>query len=97
MGYIVEYKVCLHRRVRKNLEQLPGKVQDKLDYLLRVLRESGPTGPRLWINYSRLSGQGERYHCHLTGDHKWVACWSFEKEILTIEVYYAGSHQKAPY
>jgi mRNA-degrading endonuclease RelE of RelBE toxin-antitoxin system len=97
MEYIVEYEVRLHPKVRKNLPFMPEKVQDKLDYLLRVLRESGPTGPHGWTNYGKLRGAENLYHCHLTGNHAWIACWSHEKNVLTIEVYYVGSHQNAPY
>ena len=35
------------------------------------------------------------YHCHLS--RKWVACWKNESGTLTIEVYYVGSRQSAPY
>ncbi len=97
MEYIVEYEVRLHRKVLKSLEGMPEKVRGKFDHLVRVLRESGPTGPRDWTNYGKLRGDGNRYHCHLTGNHAWVACWRQEKDVLFIEVYYAGSHQKAPY
>ena len=35
------------------------------------------------------------YHCHLS--YKWVACWQCEGDSITIEVYYAGSRENAPY
>jgi hypothetical protein len=28
---------------------------------------------------------------------RWVACWRWEKGEIEIEVYYAGSREKAPY
>ena len=37
----------------------------------------------------------DQYHCHLSRD--WVACWSYAKTSKTIEVYYAGSRENAPY
>lgn len=93
----MEYKVLLKKKVRKKLNALPVNPRERLYALVQLLREFGPTAPHSWPNYNKLRGDGERYHCHLTGDHAWVACWSFEKDTLTIEVYYAGSHQKAPY
>jgi mRNA-degrading endonuclease RelE of RelBE toxin-antitoxin system len=93
----VEYEVRLHRKVQKSLHTLPPKIRERFHSLVRLLRESGPLGPYAWPNYGKLKGYEDRYHCHLTGSHAWVACWSFEKEILTIEVYYVGSHQKSPY
>lgn len=97
MGYIVEYQVRLKKKVEKKLLQLPKVVQERLVALIHVLRQDGPTGPYTWPNYGKFRGRDHDFHCHLTGDHAWVACWTFEKEILTIEVYYAGSHQNAPY
>ena len=46
-----------------------------------------------WKNYSKLGKN--KYHCHLNYRH--VACWTAEKETITIEVYYVGSREKAPY
>lgn len=91
------YDVRLRRSVRKRLDKLPAKVQLRLIALASVLRESGSFGPRRWPNYGKIRGGGNRYHCHLTGDHAWVACWEEHRTTLTIEVYYAGSHQNAPY
>jgi hypothetical protein len=58
-----------------------------------VLERGGPSAPYYWQNYSKL-GENE-YHCHLT--YHYVACWRHEKETITIEVYYAGSREDAPY
>lgn len=46
-----------------------------------------------WPNYSKLGDS--KYHCHLA--YSWVACWSYEKGEIKIEVYYAGSRENAPY
>jgi len=43
-------------------------------------------------NYSML-GNG-KYHCHL--NFSYVACWTYEQETITIEVYYVGSLENAP-
>jgi hypothetical protein len=50
-----------------------------------------------WRNYGKLKGEANTYHCHLTADHQWVACWRSEEKLLIIEIFYAGSHQDAPY
>jgi hypothetical protein len=49
-----------------------------------------------WPNFSKLSS-GE-YHCHIEkGRPTYVACWRVDKFNKIIEVYYAGTHEKAPY
>jgi hypothetical protein len=84
--------VKLSLRARKRLRDLIGD--------LALL------GPELkgWPHYSQLKrqkGQGmaeRRYHCHLSGGKDCVvACWRVQNKTIVIEVYYVGSHQKAPY
>ena len=87
------YKVALKRSVTKHLRKLPHNVQDRFEALAVVLRDGGPTGPHAWSNYSPLGEN--KYHCHLT--YHYVACWRYEKGTITIEVYYAGSRENAPY
>jgi mRNA-degrading endonuclease RelE of RelBE toxin-antitoxin system len=89
MGFLVSIK----GKVTKNLRKLPENVRTKFDALAVVLREHGPTGPHAWQNYSKLSET--EYHCHL-GYH-YAACWRHEKGTITIEVYYVGSREDAPY
>ncbi len=71
---------------------MPMAERKKMNVLVDSLKESGPVQPS-FRNYSKL-GQN-RYYCHLF--YGWVVCWSCEKELITIEVYYAGSCEKAPY
>ena len=80
------------KRVQKSVQKMPLEVQSLYRALLLDLEESGPMQPS-WKNFSRL-GDG-KYHCHL--NYRWVACWTYREEILTVEVYYAGSREKAPY
>ncbi len=87
------YTVTVKKRVIKNLLKLPPAIQQKFKVLLAVLIESGTSGAAGWQNFSKL--EVKRYHCHLT--HHYVACWSQEKETITIEVYYVGSRENAPY
>jgi len=88
MGYEVKTK----KQIEKRLDKLPLIVQKKLAILLMDLRDNGPIQPN-WPNYSKLSNK--KYHCHL--GYSWVACWKNEKNTITIEVYYVGSREKAPY
>ncbi len=41
--------------------------------------------------------QTNTYHCHLSHNHGYVACWENQKKTITMEVYYVGSHKDAPY
>jgi mRNA-degrading endonuclease RelE of RelBE toxin-antitoxin system len=87
------HEIRIKKAVLKNLRKLPDNVQERFDKLAKVLHQSGPTGAHIFLNYSKL-GEHE-YHCHLT--HHYVACWRCEKGTITIEVYYAGSRENAPY
>jgi hypothetical protein len=65
----------------------------KFDVLIKTLMDTGASGPHGWQNYSKLSDN--EYHCHLS--FHYVACWRHTKNTITIEVYYAGSRENAPY
>ncbi len=88
----MSYKVKIKNKVQKNIKKMPAAIQESFTILLEDLRSTGPTQPA-WANYSKL-GKNE-FHCHLS--HRWVACWRNEKKSIIIEVYYAGSREKAPY
>lgn len=89
----MKYQIKLKKSVLKNLRRFPPNILERFNLLVEVLREKGATGPHIFQNYSKLSEN--EYHCHLT--HHYVACWRHEKETIIIEVYYAGSREKAPY
>lgn len=86
------WSVKIKKKADKNLDRLPNNVKQLFFLLLKDLKESGPVQPT-WPNYSKL-GAGN-YHCHL--NYRYVACWTANKESITIEVYYAGSRENAPY
>jgi hypothetical protein len=88
----IVYKVVLGKRVQKSLCKLPRKIIDQFYTLVDDLRLQGPMVPG-WHNFSKLGDA--KYHCHLT--YSWVACWEYEKDTITIEVYYVGSRENAPY
>ena len=81
------FEVTLKKSAKKTMAE-----QAKLAQLMLALKQSGPVQPS-FMNYSKL-GEGD-YHCHLS--RKRVACWKNENGTLTIEVYYVGSRESAPY
>ena len=75
----------------------PGGVVPRREQVLfanRIedLQRKGPIR-REWRNSGKRSEN--EYHCHLS--YSWVACRRVEKQVLEIEVYYAGRRQNAPY
>lgn len=88
----MNWKVSVKKKQLKKLNKLPSKVQDLFVFLQQDLKFGGPEQPS-WKNYSKL--EKNKYHCHL--NYRYVACWTAEKETITIEVYYVGSREKAPY
>jgi mRNA-degrading endonuclease RelE of RelBE toxin-antitoxin system len=92
MAETVIYDIRITKKVRKNLFNLPQNVRQRFTALAEQLRERGPVAFD-WKNYSKLSEN--RYHCHLT--YSYVACRTHEKGKITIEVYYVGSRENAPY
>jgi len=88
----MKYEVRIKRKAEKNLYRLSLEVRQLFFLLVEDLKESGPI-QRDWKNFSKL-GENE-YHYHLNYSH--VACWTWEKNTIEIEVYYVGSREKAPY
>ncbi len=79
----------------KSLDHLPRNVLEKLHLLVSEIELLGPVRGN-WKNYSKL--KGERHHCHLkSGRPTYVACWEETKKRVEVEVYYVGTHEKAPY
>jgi len=89
------WEVQLSNKTKKNLKKLPKEIVDLLSLLRRELKESGPIRGN-WKNYSKLGPN--LHHCHLKkGRPTYVACWKEDKDKILIEVYYVGTHEKAPY
>ncbi len=85
-------EVRIKRKVARGLRKLPADVQKLFFLLVADLQADGPI-QKIWQNFSSLGG--ERYHCHLS--YRYVACWTYRKNEIVIEVYYVGSREKAPY
>ena len=88
----MNYEVRVRKKVARNLRKLPGDVQKLLFLLINDLQSDGPI-QKSWHNFSPLGK--DQYHCHL--NYRYVACWTCREEEILIEVYYAGSREKAPY
>ncbi|MBL6955753.1 MAG: hypothetical protein ISR54_02860 [Chlorobium phaeobacteroides] len=88
----MKYEVQIRKKVVRGLRKLPADVQKLLFLLVADLQADGPI-QKSWRNFSPLGE--DRYHCHL--NYRYVACWTCRKKEITIEVYYVGSREKAPY
>jgi mRNA-degrading endonuclease RelE of RelBE toxin-antitoxin system len=97
---IIKWKVELHRKVRKQVEEFNERIQYMLELLIDDLKTKGPAPGQHWHHYGKLhSRQNEdKRHCHLAKGHPtYVCCWSVNKVEHYIEVYYVGTHEHAPY
>jgi mRNA-degrading endonuclease RelE of RelBE toxin-antitoxin system len=90
------WTVLVHRNVEKRIPQLPKRIQEVLELLLRELEAQGPVRGN-WPNYGKLSETS--HHCHLKkGRPTYVAVWEeTNRRQRLIEVFYVGTHEKAPY
>lgn len=88
------WKVELSGKAKKADKILPKNTHKTFAQLLLELG-SGPEKPH-WPNYGKLGPM--TYHCHLKkGRPTYVVCWTADKKNKLIEVYYAGTHENAPY
>jgi len=83
-------------KARKQFKKLPLAVKELSVLLVKEMELLGLTRGN-WPNFSKLSKV--EYHCHLKkGKPTYVASWEVvNKKIKLIEVYYVGTHEKAPY
>lgn len=98
----MSWHVTIKPKVAKNLKnrrKIPIHVESATIALLAELESLGPAVN--WPNYGKLQSQVkgvDRRHCHLQKGHPtWVACWEVYSKNKKIEVYYVGTHEKAPY
>jgi mRNA-degrading endonuclease YafQ of YafQ-DinJ toxin-antitoxin module len=93
--------IIIHNNVAKDLrnrKRIPINFENAIIALIAELK----LGPAVnWPNYGKLRNQGKKIdvrHCHLQkGKPTWVACWSVDNKNKNIEVFYVGTHEKAPY
>ena len=97
------WTVTLVGRAKKSDKVLSDTAQDSLVLLMKEMRLTGPIRPD-WPKYGKLEKRKKlipenAHHCHLKrGRPTYVACWQVvDKKQKLIEVYYAGTHENAPY
>lgn len=90
------WTVVASKKAGKSIVDLPKKVVEALELLLDDIQLKGPIRGD-WPNYSPLGK--DKHHCHFQkGRPTYVACWRItDKTLKEIEVYYVGTHEKAPY
>ena len=90
------WQVNYSKKVVKRIKRLPISIQELVQLLDKELGMGGPNRGN-WKNFSKL--EPGRYHCHLKkGRPTYVACWEIvDKKSKVMEVYYVGTHEKAPY
>lgn len=88
------WEVSFTNRAVKKFGLLPLTVKQTLAGLMKEMEISGPVRGN-WINYSKLGK--DIHHCHLKrGRPTYVCCWR-EGALRSIEVFFVGTHEDAPY
>ena len=101
----MSWTVGFTRKAEKQTEALSKSARLALNFLVEDLKHKGPSPGKSWPNYGKLKGlkgvksSRDLRHCHLVkGNPTYVCCWEvIDNEVKIIEVYYAGTHEKAPY
>lgn len=98
----MSWTIEISRKAAKQLEDLSEEVQLVTQVLIQDLSDKGPNPGPGWKNYGKLKGTKKGVdlrHCHLMkGKPTYVACWEVtDKKMKLMEVYYVGTHEKAPY
>ena len=98
------WTVELTSRAKKQLRRLEKEQKEVFEIYQFFERDLMINGPALstWPNYTKERGCGkgiDKRHCHLKkGKPTWVACYEvINKKVRLLEVYYVGTHEKAPY
>ena len=95
------WKVHFSTKAGKQAKKMSEKVLLVLQLLINDLQYKGPCPGKEWQNYGKLQGKKniDQRHCHLIkGNPTYVCCWEIlDKKNQVIEVYYVGTHEKAPY
>ena len=94
----MSWSVSFKKKAQKQFDELPENIQVQIDFLVQEIVVSGPMRAN-WKNFGKLKGTENLYHCHVkTGRPTYVVCWELvDKKVKIVEVYYVGSHEKAPY
>lgn len=85
----------LNKKAEKQALKLSRIAVAALYQLMVDIQRTGPVRGD-WPNYGKLADG--RHHCHLKKGHPtYVAVWTEDKQTITVEIVYAGTHEKAPY
>ena len=90
------WTVTMSKRVAKKVKKLPVSVQAAIEVLIGEIKLNGPNR----TNWSHFGGlKKDAYHCHVkSGRPTYVVCWYVnDRKLRLVEVYYAGTHENAPY
>ncbi len=92
----MSWRVEFTKKAAKQRDALPEHIAQRLDALAQEIAVAGPIRGN-WKNYGKLGS--DEHHCHIkAGRPTYVACWTVkDKTIKIAEVYYVGTHEKAPY
>lgn len=97
----MSWTITINKNAIKQLKQSTERFSLIVRSLVNDLEVSGPCPGKHWPNYSKLKGKKsqDKRHCHLIkGKPTYVCCWEVvSKREKIIEVYYVGTHEKAPY
>jgi hypothetical protein len=96
MTDVDNWTVNLVGQAKKFDKTLSQQAAESFLLLLKELKNDGPYRAN-WPNYTKMTE--DDYHCHIKkGRPTYVVCWKiYDKKYKIIEVYYAGTHEKAPY
>jgi hypothetical protein len=101
MTWTVRFIGQARQTLKKGSRYLSQDVFDMMESLYYDLEKTGPNRPN-WPGYGKLKNQGkgvDKRHCHLIkGKPTYVVCWEVkDPKNKILEVYYVGTHEKAPY
>lgn len=94
----IKWTILIVSQAKKAHKNLSKKAALSFAAFLLELECLGPYRSQ-WVNYTKMKNSEENYHCHIyTGKPTYVVCWRItHKKQKIIEVYYVGTHEKAPY
>ncbi len=88
----IQWTVTFSNRASKERKKMPPKIQVLVDLLALEIEKDGP------LKKTGNIPEGA-FHCHLKrGKPTYVSCWwTVDKKNNHVEIFYVGTHEKAPY
>ena len=100
-AWSVDLSPTAKRQVKVLLKEHP-EVYAQFATLAKEIEILGPLRKN-WHHFSKFGKRkgipNDSYHCHIKGSKPtYVVCWYIEdKKVKIVEIYYVGTHEKAPY